>query len=145
MVGLSDIKERGLNDQEVLDSRRRYGRNEQLIRKRNYFDRLRQLVSEPMVVLLLVAALLYFISGSTGDGIFMMFAIILVTGISWYQESRSTKAVEALRSLTTPTCQAIRNGETVEISREDIVVGDLLILHEGTSIPADGLILRSND
>ena len=135
----------GLSTAEVLVSRQRHGRNEVSVKKHSIFSQVVDVIKDPMVILLLVAACLYFISGETGDGIFMTIAIFLVTGISWYQESRSRNALAALKNMTAPTCKVVRNGETVEILREDIVIGDHMVLAEGASVPADGRILHSND
>ncbi|MEX2231375.1 MAG: cation-translocating P-type ATPase [Cyclobacteriaceae bacterium] len=145
MLPAAEYNAQGLTTQEVLESRHRYGRNEVLAKKHKHLEKILDLVKEPMVLLLLVAALLYFISGETGDGIFMTIAIVLVTGISWYQESRSRKALEALKTLTAPTCKVIRNDVTAEIKREEIVVGDYMVIEEGSSVPADGIIIHSND
>ncbi|MEX1238289.1 MAG: HAD-IC family P-type ATPase, partial [Cyclobacteriaceae bacterium] len=135
----------GLSEAEVLDARAKYGRNEVSDKKNTFFLVVRDIFREPMVLLLLAAALIYFISGETGDGIFMTIAIVLVMGISLFQESRSRKALAALKSLTEPFCKVIRGGQTVTIKREEIVVGDYMIVEEGTSVPADGVIIRSND
>jgi P-type Ca2+ transporter type 2C len=94
---------------------------------------------------LLAASTIYFISGKTGDGFFMVSAIVLVAAISFYQESRSRNAIEALRKLTQPFGTVIRDGEEVEIPIEEIVMGDYMIVKEGMSIPADGVVVKSND
>ena len=145
MSGTADLIAQGLSDEQVLASRQRHGSNEIAEKKFSYLRQVVDVVSEPMVILLLVAALLYFISGQTGDAVFMTVAIILVTGISWYQESRSRNALAALKILTAPTCKVIRNGKTIDINREEIVIGDLMVVAEGSSIPADGVIVQSND
>jgi Ca2+-transporting ATPase len=141
----NEFNDPGLTDEEVLESRRLYGRNEVEKEEHGYLSQLKEIATEPMVLLLLVGALLYLISGETGDAIFMAVAIFLVTGISFYQENRSKKALSALRSLTDPACQVIRNGRTERIPREDIVIGDHMVLSEGVSVPADGVIIHSND
>lgn len=135
----------GLTEAEVLAAREKFGRNEVVEKKNTLVLLLKDIFKEPMVLLLLVAAFIYFISGQTEDGVFMTLAIFLVTGISLYQESRSRRALAALKTLTAPVCQVIRGGETLSIRREDIVVGDCMVVEEGTSIPADGVIIRSND
>lgn len=135
----------GLTDAQVLEAVAKYGRNEVAAGQNTLFLAIRDVIREPMVLLLLAAALIYFISGETGDGIFMTIAIVLVTGISLFQESRSRKALAALRSLTAPVCKVIRNGQTLSIKSEDIVVGDYMIVEEGTSVAADGVIVQSND
>ena len=98
-----------------------------------------------MVILLLVTSVIYFVSGQLGDGIFLAFAIILVAGISLYQDSRSRDALEKLKDFSQPKCKVILNGKVLEIKSEDLVVGDSLMVEEGTSITADGIIVRSND
>jgi Ca2+-transporting ATPase len=139
-----DIK--GLTDAEVTLARQRFGNNRLTYKKSNPFiDALKSLVKEPMVILLLAAAVIYFISGQTGEGIFMAAAIILVATISLYQDSRSRNALEKLKSFTTPTCRVIRNREEVEIKSDALVVGDSLILEEGSLVAADGTIIHSND
>jgi P-type Ca2+ transporter type 2C len=137
---------RGLTAEQVALAREKYGRNKLQYKKENGFlDAVKSLAKEPMVLLLLVAALIYFISGKTGDGIFLASAIILVATISLYQDSRSRNALEKLKNFTQPNCKVIRDGELVEIKSEELVVGDSLMVEEGTFIAADGVIVHSND
>lgn len=136
----------GLTDQQVQESRARHGHNKTDQKKESGFlIAAKNLFKEPMFLLLLAASAIYFISGKTGDGIFMLVAIVLVATISFYQESRSRNAIDALRKLTQPNSKVIRNGKEVEIPIEEIVVGDYMMVEEGRSVPADGVILQSND
>ncbi|MBC7384119.1 MAG: cation-translocating P-type ATPase [Bacteroidia bacterium] len=136
----------GLTHEQVTNARNKYGYNRLIYKKENGFiDALKRLVREPMVILLLVASGIYFISGKMGDGIFLSSAIILVSIISLYQDSRSRNALEKLKDFTQPKCKVIRNGQTEEIKSEELVVGDSLMVEEGTSISADGTIMHSND
>lgn len=135
----------GLTENQVKEARAQFGRNEVLKKESSFLSRIIGVLKEPMLVLLLLAALLYFLTGQYEDGLFMLAAIVLVSGISFYQESRSKNALAALRTLTQATCKVIRDGKKTEIKREEIVVGDIMIVEEGSSIPADGLLLHSND
>ncbi len=136
----------GLTDKQVIIAREKYGHNTLQYKKENGFlSALISLVKEPMLILLLVASSIYFISGDIGDGIFMVSAIILVSTISLYQDSRSRNALEKLKSFAQPHSKVIRNGAVVEIKSEELVVGDSLMVEEGTSIAADGKIVHSND
>ncbi len=135
----------GLSDADVLESRALHGRNEIIARNNHFVTIVVDLLKEPMLILLVVAAIIYFLTGNTGDGIFMISALCVVTGISLFQESRSRKALDKLRTLTQPHARVIRNGEISTILKEEIVVGDYMIIEEGTSIPADGRIIQSND
>ena len=136
----------GLSDSEILQSRAEHGRNELNYKKENgVLDAIKSLVKEPMVILLLVAAAIYFISGDKSDAVFMTVSIILVATISLYQDSKSRNALAQLKSFTEPHCKVIRNSIIMNISSEDLVVGDSMIVEEGTSIAADGDIIHSND
>ena len=139
-------KMNGLTDEEVLASRKLYGSNEQFAENRSGFiTALKDVIKEPMLLLLVAASTIYFITGNITDGIFMASAIVLVSAISLYQDSRSRNALAALKKLTQPHSKVLRNGETVEINSADIVIDDLLVVEEGTAISADGIIVQSND
>lgn len=136
----------GLTDEQVAQARAQYGANKLEYKKENTFlEVLLRIFAEPMTILLLVASVIYFISGETGNGVFMAVAILFITSISLYQDARSKNALEKLKDLSQPRCKVIRNGEQVEIKNEELVVGDLLLAEEGASITADGMIVQSND
>lgn len=139
-----DIK--GLTDEQVLRAREQFGPNRLDYKKANGFlDALKSIVKEPMTLLLLVAAVIYFISGETGDGLFLVVAIVFIASISLYQDSRSRNALEKLKDFSQPRCKVIRNGTIHSIKSEELVVGDSLMVEEGTSVIADGRIVHSND
>nr|WP_121272031.1 cation-translocating P-type ATPase [Pedobacter schmidteae] len=136
----------GLNQQQVDESRLKYGANTFEYKVENSVLKIiKSLFAEPMIILLFVASSIYFINGSYGDGIFMAAAIGLISAISLYQDSRSKNALAQLKTLTAPNCKVIRNGETVLIESRQLVIGDILVVDEGTYIAADGLIIQSND
>ena len=137
---------KGLSNEEVKISREKHGQNSLDYKKTNpYVEALKNLAKEPMILLLLVASCIYFVSGKTGDGFFLLSAIVIVSVISLYQDSRSRNALEKLKNFTNPKCKVIRNGEIVEINSKDLVVGDSLLVEEGSAIAADGIIVHSND
>jgi P-type Ca2+ transporter type 2C len=136
----------GLTSEQVLTARQKHGYNRLNYKKENGFiDAIKSLAKEPMVILLLVASSIYFISGKTGDGIFLASAIVLVAAISLHQDSRSRNALKKLKDFTQPVCKVIRNGNVEEIKSEELVVGDSLMVEEGTAVAADGVIVHSND
>ena len=136
----------GLTPAQVTLAREKYGRNELTYKKENpLWDTLKQIAKDPMVVILLAAASIYFISGKTGDGVFMAAAILFQISISLFQSKRSKNALEKLKYFSQPNCKVIRNGKVEEIKRADLVVGDSLLMEEGTSVAADGVITQSND
>ena len=137
---------RGLSDEEVIQSRQKNGFNSLDYQDKNYFlASLIEMIKEPMFLLLVLATSLYFITAKYADGIFMTLAIVLISAISLYQESRSRNAIALLKKLSQPKSKVIRNGEILEIPSEEIVLGDFIQTEEGSFIPADGVILQSND
>ncbi|MDQ6901988.1 MAG: cation-translocating P-type ATPase [Bacteroidota bacterium] len=136
----------GLTNKQVILAKEKFGQNKLDYKKDvSFLDTVKSIVKDPMMILLLVAASIYFISGKPGDGVFLVVAIIFITSISLYQDSRSKNALEKLKDFSQPNCKVIRNGNIVEIRSEDLVVGDNLVVEEGTSITADGSIIHSND
>jgi len=137
---------KGLTDQEVDASAKQYGYNRQHFDQQSGFlQLLREIVTEPMFLLLVAAASIYFITGDRNDGFFMLGALFFVSAISVFQDLRSRNAIAALRELTRPKGKVIRNGVTREINSEEMVLNDVMVIEEGNSIPADGVILQSND
>lgn len=136
----------GLTDAQVEASRIKYGQNISNLKKSNsYLGALLDMIKEPMIILLLTAATLYFISEKIADGIFLVAAVVLISLISLYQNARSHNALEQLNDFIKPKCKVIRNGVVVEIRTEEIVIGDRLMVEEGSFVSADGIIVHSND
>ncbi|WP_395047311.1 cation-translocating P-type ATPase, partial [Flavobacterium sp.] len=139
-----DIK--GLKDEEVIFSRKNHGENVVVYKHENHILKaILKFFKDPMVLLLLVASIVYFFSGKTSDALFLLSAIVLISAISSYQNARSRNALSKLKDFTKPKCKVIRNGKTIEIKTEELVIGDSLLVEEGSSIAADGAIIHSND
>ena len=146
MTNATDFGITGLTNEQVDASRKEHGINSFYYKKENSFiEALKSIAKEPMVILLLIASSIYFITGNFGDGVFLAIAIVLVGSISLFQDSRSRKALENLKKLTHPKSKVIRNGNVVEIDSQDVVLGDYIIVEEGSTISADGIIVHSND
>lgn len=136
----------GLTNEQVLAARAKTGQNKLDFKKESgFWDAVKRLAKEPMMILLLAAASIYFISGKLGDGIFLVAAIVFQASISLFQYSRSKNALDKLKDLSKPKCKVIRNGQVEEIKSEDLVMGDSLLVEEGSSVTADGSIVHSTD
>lgn len=136
----------GLIDEEVLRSRATHGRNTLDTHEDGTLPTvLKGIVTEPMFLLLAATSTIYFVLGETREGLFMSGAILAVAGISFFQDSRSRRALAALRAFSEPKATVIRNGELVHVPVEDVVVGDLAVAEEGSLLAADGSIVQSND
>ena len=137
---------KGLTDNDVAASRTQYGYNELAAgRKSSRLSLLIDILKEPMPILLVVISLIYVLVGEYGEAAFMFAAIVAVSAISFYQDNRSKKALEALEKLNEPLSRVIRNSTVMDIPTREIAVGDLCITEEGEMINADGRIVHSHD
>lgn len=139
-----DLK--GLTENQVKESVEKYGYNDLKTKSNNGTWRLLiNIIKEPMLILLILISVIYLIVGNYAEAYFMFAAVIFVSGISFYQDSRSHKAMQALEKLNEPLSNVIRDGHIVAIKSHEIAVGDLCITEEGQIINADGRIVHSND
>lgn len=137
---------RGLSTGEVSLLRQQFGKNIfQGGQSRRFIHFLWDIVKEPMFILLAVACSLYFVLGSGNEGVMMLVAMLFVAAISLYQEIKSSRAMDALKQLTAPKVTVIRDGAEHVLNTEDLVPGDVILLAEGMNVPADAVILQSND
>ena len=136
----------GLTDEQVLRSQQKFGFNQmKQVETSNWLKLLFDIVREPMLILLIIIAIIYLVAGNYGEALFMLAAIILVSGISFFQDNRSQQALEELEKLNEPLSRVIRNSMILAIPTHEIAVGDLCITEEGKMINADGKIVHSND
>ncbi|WP_350015751.1 cation-translocating P-type ATPase [Rhodanobacter sp. IGA1.0] len=98
-------------------------------------------LTEPMFLMLLVAGGLYLALGDRAEAAFLLSFVFVVIGITLAQERKTQRALESLRELSAPRALVIRGGEEVRIPGREVVVGDLLVLHEGDRVAADAVLL----
>ena len=136
----------GLSEEEIRISREKFGYNQsEGPKKSGWYSMLLEILKEPMLLLLIAVAIIYLIVGNYSEALFMLGAIIAVSGISFYQDNRSKKALEALEKLNEPLSNVIRDSKVMQIPTHELAVGDLCIIEEGKMINADGEIVHSND
>jgi len=137
---------KGLTEAEVIISREKNGRNSidgQIV---GYFwVSLKEIVLEPMFLLLFATSSIYFLLGEFSEGLFLLGAIIIISAISFFQNARSRRALNSLKEYTQTLSTVIRDNQSVEIRSEEIVVGDIVVAQEGELITADGAVLQLND
>lgn len=103
-----------------------------------------EVLREPMLALLLGASLIYLALGDIHEALILAAFAVLSIVITVVQESRTERALEALRDLTSPRALVIRDGQRQRIAGREVVRGDLLILAEGDRVPADLWLSQSN-
>src|SRR5678816_3853583 len=114
-------------------------------RPKSTLDVIRQVLREPMFLLLLVTGIVYLILGSHHEAVALSGAIVIVIGITVYQERKTERTLEALRDLSSPRALVIRSGIRKRIPGREVVRGDVLALSEGDRVPADAMVLSSTD
>lgn len=140
------LEMKGLSSNEVKIAKEKYGKNILIPEKRQSFIlKIFNVLKEPMFLLLIIAATIYFLLGEPRDGSIMLVFVVAVISIEVIQEWKTDKTLKALKNLSAPHTTVIRDGKEVVINSEDLVPGDLMIIEEGVKIPADGKVVKAND
>ena len=111
--------------------------------KRDRFARVREVVRlllDPMAVMLIIAAVVYFLLGETRDAVVLALALVPVLGVDVLLEARSRAALEKLARAAASSADVVRDRQVVSVPLEEVVPGDLLVLREGHVIAADGVV-----
>lgn len=137
----------GLNDQEVLDNRQKFGDNKIIeAEPETFLDKFKDAFGDPMIKLLIaiacIMAIMAFLGyAEWGELIGIVVSVLLVTGISAKTEMSSDNEYRKLKDgAKKELCKVYRNGKIVEIEVDDVVVGDRIIIQSGDKIPADGVL-----
>ena len=113
--------------------------------QRNTWRIVRSVLGEPMLLLLLAATGVYLLLGDPQEAAVLGASVLLVIGLTIYQEYKSERALEALRDLSSPRARVLREGETRLVAARELVVGDIVFVAEGDRVPADARLLADND
>lgn len=136
----------GLSSADARRLQQQYGKNELTPQKKESFlQKTFHIICEPMFLLLIVAAVMYFVLGEPRDGAIMLMFVIGMISIDVVQEWKTDKTLNALKDLSAPHVKVIRDGGETVIASADLVPGDLMLIYEGVKIPADGVVVRCND
>lgn len=139
-------KHTGLSFEEAKCRQQQYGKNELVPQKNESFlKKVLHILCEPMFLLLIVAAVIYFILGEPRDGAIMLIFVIGIISIDVIQEWKTDKTLNALKGLSAPHVTVLRDGKGQQIPSADLVPGDLMMIYEGVKIPADGIVIRCAD
>ena len=143
---MTNLPINGLTSEQAKALQVTFGRNELTPQKKtSFFRKVLHIIAEPMFLLLLIAAVIYFVLGEPRDGAIMLIFVLGVISIDVIQEWKTDRTLSALKELSSPRVQAIRDGIEQSIFSVDLVPSDVILLCEGVKIPADGIVLRCND
>ena len=112
--------------------------------RRSVWGRLLAMLREPMFALLVLAASLYLVLGDLTEGVTLFIFVLAVLGLTFYQEGKSEAAIDALRQLSQPFAQVMRDGQRISVPSREVVVGDVLYIAEGDRIAADAWVLHAD-
>jgi Mg2+-importing ATPase len=138
--------DRGLDTDAIEERRRRFGANE--IARRQKLGALADILHRcrnPLVIQLFVIAVISYTMGDVRAAAVVSVMIVLSVFLAYFQESRSSHAVERLQAMVQTTCRVVRGVQESEVPMADLVPGDILILDAGSLIPADLRLLSTKD
>ena len=146
----AESRTEGLSDAEAAERLQKYGENRlKEAEKISNLQRFLEALKDPMLIMLMIAAAVSavtnYISGESMAEVFIIVVVVLLNAIlGVIQESKAEEAIEALQSMTQPSCKVIRNGQNCTVPSTSLVPGDIVVLEAGDSVPADGRLLTAN-
>ncbi|MDD3246736.1 MAG: cation-translocating P-type ATPase [Methanosarcina sp.] len=135
--------EEGLSSDESEKRLGEYGKNE--LKEKEKISIFRLFLSQfksILIFILIVASIISALLGEAIDAIVILFTVFLAGVLGFVQEYRAEKAIELLKSLTSPEAVVIRNGTEKKIPSTELIPGDIILLQTGDRIPADARIIK---
>ncbi|WP_019423695.1 calcium-translocating P-type ATPase, SERCA-type [Paenibacillus sp. OSY-SE] len=134
----------GLSAAEAEERLRRYGKNAlQEAAGKSIFAKLLEQFKDVMIIILLIAALISGLLGEWTDSLIILVVVILNAVLGVIQENKAEQALTALKQMSSPYAQVVRDGKAMNIKAEDLVPGDIVVLEAGNVVPADLRIIES--
>ncbi len=117
-------------------------------KKESLFSKFMKELSDPMIIILIVAAAISGITawyeGESFTDVVIILAVVIINAVlGVVQESKAEAAIEALQEIAAATSKVLRDGKLITLRSEDLVPGDVVVLEAGDSVPADGRIIES--
>ncbi len=128
----------GISNSIALKRLSEYGKNEiEDKRKKTILQMVLHQLTDFMILVLIVVAIVSGILGDLTDTIIILAIIVINAAVGFIQEYRSEKAMEALKNMAPSFARVVREGSTLEITATELVPGDVVLLEAGNIIPAD--------
>lgn len=135
----------GLDENVIQSAREKFGKNMlRVSNSRTVYKILLGQFTNPLIIILIVAALASFYLKQPRDGLILLIIVVLNGLIGFYQDWKSENILASIKKLVVEKCTVIREAQTIEIFAEDLVPGDMVLLSEGVGIPADIRLIESN-
>ena len=146
LKNLSTTKERGLSEDEAKKRLEEYGENALAEEKKKSFgEKLKEQFFDPMIIILIAAALVSIFVGEGLDAGIIIAIVIVNAFLSIYQEGKAEEAIAALQKMSSPKAKVIRDGDHEEVDSNKLVPGDIIVLETGDIVPADLRLIESSN
>lgn len=146
LKNLSTTKERGLTEEEAKKRLEEYGENAlEAEKKKSFGEKLKEQFFDPMIIILIAAALVSIFVGEGLDAGIIIAIVIVNAFLSIYQEGKAEEAIAALQKMSSPKAKVIRDGDREEVDSNKLVPGDIIVLETGDIVPADLRLIESSN
>jgi Ca2+-transporting ATPase len=138
----------GLSDEQVLANREAYGVNQLEEKKKTpLIIKFLSEFKDPLIIILIIAAVVSVIVDPHEwiESVIIMIVVLVNAILGLYQENKAEKSLEALQKMTAATCKVYRNNALQTINTVDLVVGDIIYVEAGDSVPADARIIECSN
>ena len=143
---VDEVMLQGLTEQEARERLATDGYNElPTTIKRTFIHILLEVMREPMFLMLIACGLLYLFLGDQEEALMLIGFVVVIIGITFYQEQKTERALEALRDLSSPRALVIRDGKQLRIAGREVVHDDIVLVAEGDRVPADAVLLSGSN
>ena len=138
----------GLSNDQVFKNREKYGKN--ILEEKKKTPLILKFLLEfkdPLIIILIIAAIVSVIVDKHEwiESMIIMIVVLVNAILGLYQENKAEKSLEALKKMSSSVCKVIRDNVIQSIATEDLVVGDIIIVEAGDSIPADAVIIECSN
>ncbi|QQK08891.1 cation-translocating P-type ATPase [Miniphocaeibacter halophilus] len=136
----------GLSSSEAKARFEKYGPNAlEEGKKKTIWAKLAEQLLDPMILILVFAAILSAVISEISDAIIIILIVVLNAALSIYQEGKAEQAIEALQKMASPNAKVFRDGEIITIPSSELVPGDIVELETGDIVPADLRLVESSN
>ncbi|SFE50025.1 cation-translocating P-type ATPase [Peptostreptococcus sp. D1] len=134
----------GLSSDEAKKRQEKFGKNELREKESDPTWKIfMESFKDPMVIILIVAAVIQIITGSVMESLIIFLVLILNAVLGTIQTKKAESSINSLKQMSVPSAKVIRDGEKMTISSKEIVPGDIVLLEAGDYVPSDGRLLEA--
>lgn len=140
-----ETSRKGIESSQFAQRLEKYGKNKlKEGKKRTFLQRFLGQLSDPMLIVLIAAAVISGLIGEMADAAIILLVVVINSILGVVQEGKAEKAIEALQRMSSPYSKVRRGGNVLQVKSEDIVPGDIILLEAGDAVPADMRLIEAS-